>query len=103
MWLASLKDRDILDYNYLGNLQDVENKNIREDRLRAYLRLSGYSQKLIDGAVTELVKAAGDMTHGLYDANRNVYTLFEVWSKSQRDTRRCAKDSLLHGCCYTYK
>ena len=59
--VSFFKDRDILDYNYLDNLQDVENKNIREDRLRAYLRLSGYSQKLIDGAVAELVKAAGDM------------------------------------------
>lgn len=48
--VSFFKDRDILDYNYLGNLQDVENKNIREDRLRAYLRLSGYSQKLIVSA-----------------------------------------------------
>ena len=29
------KNRDILDYKYLGNLKDKANKNIREDRLRA--------------------------------------------------------------------
>lgn len=75
------KDRNILDYDYLGNLQDSENKNIREDRLRAYLRLSGYSQKLIDGAVDELTKASGDMTHGLYDANRSVYSLLKYGAK----------------------
>ena len=75
------KDRDILDYNYLGNLKDAVNKNIREDRLRAYLRLSGYSQKLIDGAVTELVKTADDMTHGLYEANRKVYSLLKYGAK----------------------
>ncbi len=69
--VSFFKDRDILDYEYVGNLKDAANKNIREDRLRAYLRLSGYSQKLIDGAVSELVKAADDMTHGLYDANHN--------------------------------
>jgi len=56
--VSFFKDRDILDYEYVGNLKDAANKNIREDRLRAYLRLSGYSQKLIDGAVSELVKAA---------------------------------------------
>lgn len=75
--VSFFKDRDILDYEYLGNLKDVANKNIREDRLRAYLRLSGYSQKLIDGAVTELGKAANDMTHGLYDANHKVYSLLK--------------------------
>ncbi len=75
--VSFFKDRDILDYEYLGNLKDVTNKNIREDRLRAYLRLSGYSKKLIDGAVTQLVKAADDMTRGLYNANREVYRLLK--------------------------
>ena len=40
--VSFFKDSNILDYEYLGNLKDVANKNIREDRLRAYLRLSGY-------------------------------------------------------------
>ena len=30
------KNRNILDYKYIGNLKDRANKNIREDRLRAY-------------------------------------------------------------------
>ena len=51
--ISFFKDSNILDYEYLGNLKDVANKNIREERLRAYLRLSGYSKKLIDGAVTQ--------------------------------------------------
>ena len=34
--VSFFKDRNILDYEYLGNLKDVANKNIREDRLRAY-------------------------------------------------------------------
>lgn len=79
--VSFFKDRDILDYEYLGNLKDAANKNIREDRLRAYLRLSGYGQKLIDGAVSELVKVADDMTHGLYDANHKVYYLLKYGAK----------------------
>ena len=83
------KDRDILNYEYLGNLKDAVNKNIREDRLRAYLRLSGYNKKLIDGAVTQLVKAADDMTRGLYDANREVYRLLK-YGASVKETPESA-------------
>lgn len=75
------RNRDILDYEYLGNLKNEVNKNIREDRLRAYLHLSGYSEKLIDGAVTKLVKTADDMTHGLYIANQQVYSLLKYGAK----------------------
>ena len=49
------KNRNILDYKYIGNLKD--------------------------GAVAELVKAADDMTHGLYDANHKVYTLLKYGAK----------------------
>ena len=31
--VSFFKDRDILDYEYVGNLKDAANKNIREDRL----------------------------------------------------------------------
>ena len=79
--VSFFKDRNILDYEYLGNLKDIANKNICEDRLHEYLRLSGYNQKLIDKAVTKLVKAADDMTHGLYDANHIVYSLLKDGAK----------------------
>lgn len=75
------RNRNILDYEYLGNLKGEVNKNIREDRLRAYLHLCGYSEKLIDGAVTELVRTADDMTHGLYIANQQVYSLLKYGAK----------------------
>ena len=45
------KDPEILGYQYIGNLSDYQNKNIKEDRLRQYLRLKGYADKLIDAAV----------------------------------------------------
>lgn len=48
------KDPEILGYQYIGNLSDYQNKNINEDRLRQYLRLKGYADKLIDAAVMQL-------------------------------------------------
>lgn len=75
------KDKNILDYTYLGNLEDVANTNIKEDLLRAYLHSCGYEQVLIDGAVAQLVKAAGDMTRGIYDSNKNVYSLLKYGAK----------------------
>jgi type I restriction enzyme R subunit len=83
--VAFFKDSNILDYTYLGNLKDSANKNIREDRLRSFLQLSGYSQTLIDGAVTQLLKAAGDLTQGLYDANKEVYSLLKYGAKVQEN------------------
>lgn len=68
------KDPEILGYQYIGNLSDFQNKNIKEDRLRQYLRLKGYADKLIDGAVTQLQQEAGNLSRGLYDANKTVYS-----------------------------
>ena len=68
------KDPEILGYQYIGNLSDYQNKNIKEDRLRQYLRLKGYGEKLIDGAITQLQQEAGNLSRGLYDANKTVYS-----------------------------
>lgn len=75
------KNPDILGYCYLGNLKDIANTNIKEDLLREYLRSCGYEQVLIDGAVAQLVRAAGDMTRGIYDANKTVYSLLKYGAK----------------------
>lgn len=75
------KDREILDYTYLGDLRDEENKNIKDDRLKAYLQRAGYSDTLIEGAIFQLTKAARDMTRGVYDANKNVYSLLKYGAK----------------------
>ena len=72
--IRSFKDPEILGYQYIGNLSDQQNKNIKEDRLRQYLRLKGYADKLIDGAITQLQQEAGNLSRGLYDANKTVYS-----------------------------
>ncbi|MBK1811553.1 HsdR family type I site-specific deoxyribonuclease [Clostridium sp. YIM B02505] len=73
--------RKVLDYNYLGNLKNIENKNIKEDKLIAFLRLKGYNDALINGAVAELRRTATNMQHGVYDANKSVYSLLKYGAK----------------------
>ncbi len=68
-------------YNYLGNLKNIENKNIKEDRLIAFLRLKGYNDALINGAIAELKRTATNMQHGVYDANKSVYSLLKYGAK----------------------
>lgn len=89
--VAFFRNSSILDYDYLGNLKDKANKNIREDRLRAFLRSFGYSKALIDGAVAQLVKAASDMTQSLYDANMAVYTLLKYGAKVKESPEAAPK------------
>lgn len=75
------KNPETLGYQYIGNLSNRQNKNINEGRLRQYLRLKGYSDKLIDGAVMQLQQAAGNLSHGVYDANKKVYSLLKYGAK----------------------
>lgn len=74
-------DKDQLGYVYMGKLKGSVNKNIDEHRLKAYLRLKGYTDGLINSAVTELVRTADNMTHDVYDANKNVYSLLKYGAK----------------------
>jgi hypothetical protein len=55
--------RDQLGYQYLGNWEErVGNSNIEEDVLRTFLVRQGYSESLINRALYELQKVAGDQT-----------------------------------------
>ena len=64
-----------LSYRYLGNWEDREgNSNIEEELLREYLKSTNkYSQTLIDKAIYELQKAAGNQIVDLFDLNKEVY------------------------------
>lgn len=73
---------DKLHYTYLGDLHDSENSNIMQERLYAYLTgKGGYSDKLASRAIDELVRTAGNLQHGLYDANKEVYRLLKYGAK----------------------
>ncbi|MBE6679531.1 MAG: HsdR family type I site-specific deoxyribonuclease [Ruminococcaceae bacterium] len=73
---------DKLHYTYIGDLHDRENSNIMQEALYAYLTgKGGYSDKLARRAIDELVRTAGDLQHGLYDANKEVYRLLKYGAK----------------------
>ena len=83
---------DKLHYTYLGNLHDSENSNIMQERLYAYLTgKGGYSDKLSHRAIDELVRTAGDLQHGLYDANKEVYRLLKYGAKISEEAGEAPK------------
>ncbi|MFL5629213.1 MAG: type I restriction endonuclease subunit R [Ktedonobacteraceae bacterium] len=65
-----------LGYKLLGKWAErPDNSNIEEVDLRSFLKRQGYSKTLIDRALYELNKVAGDQTRSLYDINKAVYSL----------------------------
>jgi type I restriction enzyme R subunit len=66
-----------LGYTYLGNWEEREqNSNIEEEALRRWLKRQGkYDDALIEKALYELKKVAGDQTRDLYNINMAVYGL----------------------------
>ncbi len=75
--------RDRLGYDYLGDRTDLDNKNIEETLLRGWLTKRGVSETLINRALHELNKAAGDTSKSLYDRNKEVYDLLRYGVKVQ--------------------
>lgn len=75
------KDKNILDYSYIGNLKDKVNKNIDERRLAAFLRGQGHSDAVIRRTIDELVRVAGNAQQDIYNVNKNVYELLKYGVK----------------------
>ena len=76
--------QDTLKYRYLGKWEKRENNsNIEEDILKAYLKKAGYSATLINKAIHELTKTAGNQGKSLYDVNRDVYSLLRYGVKEK--------------------
>jgi type I restriction enzyme, R subunit len=68
--------RENLGYAYFGNWEErQDNGNIAEVHLRNYLKRHRYSPELIERALYEIHKVAGDQSKSLYDINKGVYTL----------------------------
>src|SRR6266404_2586299 len=78
--------RDRLHYDYLGNWEDREgNSNIEEVYLRAFLTRSGYSTRLINKAIADLKRAAGNQVASLYDLNKETYGLLRYGVKAKEE------------------
>jgi len=77
---------DKLGYVYLGDWTDRENNsNIEEHYLRSFLKRQRYSDTLVNRALYELNRVAGDQTKSLYDINREVYSLLRYGVKVRED------------------
>ncbi len=84
--------RDILEYDYLGNWEYREgNGNVEETLLRRYLKRRKYADKEIDKAVAKFKQAAANIGAGLYNANREVYTLLRYGVNVQSDVSEYKK------------
>ena len=78
--------KNVLEYDYLGNWEYREgNDNVEEALLRRYLKRRKYADKEIDKAVAKFKQAATNIGAGLYNANREVYTLLRYGVNVQSD------------------
>ncbi|MEZ4404431.1 MAG: type I restriction endonuclease subunit R [Kofleriaceae bacterium] len=78
---------DELDYRYLGDLHEGDNRNIIEDQLEQFLWAhQGFAERedgdaVMRRAMVEVVKVAGNTSLSLYDRNRAVYELLRYGVK----------------------
>jgi type I restriction enzyme R subunit len=83
---------DELGYEYLGNLEDRDNRNVIEGQLELFLSAyQGVAERGEEGAtlmrraIAEIVKVAGNTGLSLYDRNRAVYELLRYGVKVKAD------------------
>ncbi len=62
-------------YAFLGSWEDRENSNVEEKLLIKFLQKQHYSDGLISKALFELQKVAQNQNKGLYDINKEAYSL----------------------------
>ncbi len=75
-----------LQYSYLGNLEDVDNSNIREEDLKTWLQTAGYSDAVIGRAIFDFKKTAAlNPSDDLYPINREVYSKLRYGVKVKDD------------------
>ena len=87
--------RRVLKYAYLGNWEKREgNNNVEEEYLTAYLARRGYTDKEIRSAIAKLKQVAGSLGGGLYNANKEVYTLLRYGVNVQAEVTE--KKKMVH-------
>ena len=73
--------RERLNYDYLGNRIDRDNRNIETELLTGWLKQRGVSDILISRVLHKLDMAATDTSKSLYDRNHAVYDLLRYGVK----------------------
>jgi type I restriction enzyme R subunit len=75
--------RKRLNYDYLGDRTDLDNRNIEQGLLHDWLAKRDVSEALISRALHELNRVATDTSKHLYDRNKEVYDLLRYGVKIQ--------------------
>lgn len=75
--------RKRLNYDYLGDRADLDNRNIELNLLQGWLAKRDVSDTLINRALHELNRVATDTSKHLYDRNKEVYDLLRYGVKVQ--------------------
>ena len=87
--------RRVLKYTYLGNWEKRDgNSNVEEEYLSVYLARRGSKPKEIRSAIAKLKQAAGSLGGGLYNANKEVYTLLRYGVNVQAEVTE--KKKMVH-------
>lgn len=87
--------KNVLKYSYLGNWENREgNSNVEEDLLTKYLSRRAYTDKEIRSAIIKLKQAANSLGNGLYNANKEVYTLLRYGVNVQAEVSE--KKKMVH-------
>lgn len=73
-----------LQYRYLGSWEEKGGSNIEEGLLRTHL-LHHYDAALVDKAIYEVTKTAGDQSKTLYEINKAVYGLLRYGVKVKQE------------------
>ncbi len=84
-WLLGKEEDGGLGYTYLGNLEDIDNRPIKDDLLKKNLEKRGYTNDQISKAVTELVNKTNNQVDSLYKINKEVYSLLRYGRQGVKD------------------
>ncbi len=74
-----------LHYTYLGNLESLHNKPVKDDLLRKNLQARGYSPGVIGKAIAALLTKVGNQADSLYQVNESVYSLLRYGCQGIKD------------------
>ncbi|WP_375168369.1 HsdR family type I site-specific deoxyribonuclease [Sneathia vaginalis] len=80
-----------LNYTFLGNLEDQENRGIKEDLLRVNLVKRGYKKEQIDVAISELLDLYKNQVDSLYNVNKKIYSLLRYGRQGAKDDNKNRK------------
>ena len=70
-----------LGYEYLGNLEDSENYNVRWGDWKKFLYDSGFSVDFVDAIQTKFAQILSDFSQSPYYTNREVYRILKYGLK----------------------